>query len=370
MSLPYSIQHHSLLLPLSGDYIHYDDEVAQKSLLNEINSAEVSSITINAEQLGQWDSTLAALLYEVITVAKQHSLNCKLESFPKDLHRILDLAFSVNVSPKATIEAPQSFLEKLGSWGWGLYQSSQKGIAFMRECFHSVSRLFLSKAIMRRVDFLFALGDGSYKAVAIVSLVSFMVGLILAFVGAIQLKNFGAQIYVASLVAIGMIRIMGAIMAGIVMSGRTGASYAATIGTMQVNEEIDALKTMGIPITDFLVLPRLMSLVITMPFLTMLADLMGMLGGGAVGVLMLNISPEEYWKYTLLALNMTNFMVGIFHGFVYGFVISICGCYYGVNCGRNADSVGTATTRAVVSSIVWMIVVTGFLTACFEVAGI
>ena len=147
---------------------------------------------------------------------------------------------------------------------------------------------------MRKIDWLFALEDCSYKAVGIVSLISFMVGLILAFVGAIQLKMFGAEIYIASLVTIGMIRIMGAIMTGVIMAGRTGASYAATIGTMKVNEEIDALKTMGLNENEFLVLPRVLSLVVAMPILTMIADIVGILGGAFVAVLALDISLELF----------------------------------------------------------------------------
>jgi phospholipid/cholesterol/gamma-HCH transport system permease protein len=197
-----------------------------------------------------------------------------------------------------------------------------------------------------------------------------MVGLILAFVGALQLKSFGAQIYVASLVAIAMTRIMGAIMVGIIMAGRTGASYAAAIGTMQVNEELDALKTMGISKMDFLVLPRLLALTLAMPFLTILADLMGIIGGGFVGILMLDISPEEYWRFSLDAFNLTNFYVGIFHGFIFGIVIALCGCYFGIKTGRNADSVGLSTTKAVVFSIVWMIVMTGIITLICEVMDI
>ena len=149
---------------------------------------------------------------------------------------------------------------------------------------------------MRKVDFLFAFENASYKALPIVSLISFMVGLILAFVGMMQLKMFGAQIYVASLVAIGMIRIMGPVMTGIIMAGRTGAAYSATIGTMQVNEEINALKTMGIPIIDFLVLPRLLSITIIIPFLSMFADIMGILGGAFVGVMILDLPLEEYFR--------------------------------------------------------------------------
>ena len=142
------------------------------------------------------------------------------------------------------------------------------------------------KSVMRCTDFLSAIDDCGPKSIAIVSLISFLVGLILAFVGAVQLKEFGAQIYVASLVTIGMCRIMGAIMVGIIMAGRTGSSYAATIGTMQVNEELDALQTMGFSRIDFLVTPRLLALLISMPILTMLADIMGMIGGGFVGVLL------------------------------------------------------------------------------------
>jgi phospholipid/cholesterol/gamma-HCH transport system permease protein len=230
--------------------------------------------------------------------------------------------------------------------------------------------MLFSQTVTRRVDFLFALEECGPQAIGIVSLISFMVGLILAFVGAIQLKTFGAQIYVASLVTIAMIRIMGAIMCGIIMAGRTGASFAATLGTMQVNEETDALKTMGIPLSDFLVLPRMAALVLVMPLLTMWSDFMGIFGGAAVGIFVLDIPASEYLKYSVQAWSATNFWVGMFHGFIFGFIIALCGCYEGLNCDRNAGGVGQATTRAVVSAIVWMIVATGLITLIFERLGI
>jgi phospholipid/cholesterol/gamma-HCH transport system permease protein len=139
---------------------------------------------------------------------------------------------------------------------------------------------------------------------------------------------------------------------------------------MQVNEELDALKTMGISKTDFLILPRLLSLVLSMPFLVILADFIGIIGGGVVGIFMLDISLEEYWKFSVEAFDLTNFLVGVFHGFIFGFVIALCGCYFGVKTGRNADSVGIATTKAVVSGIVWMIVMTGIITLICEVLNI
>ncbi|MBP1532359.1 MAG: ABC transporter permease, partial [Alphaproteobacteria bacterium] len=181
---------------------------------------------------------------------------------------------------------------------------------------------------------------------------------------------FGAQIYVASLVTIGMCRIMGAIMVGIIMAGRTGSAYAATIGTMQVNEELDALQTMGLSQIDFLVLPRLFALLIAMPILTMLADFMGILGGAFVGVFLMDLPYQEYWRYAMEAFTLNNFLVGIFHGFCFGFIIALCGCYSGLTCGRNADSVGVATTKSVVCSIVWMIVITGIITVICQEIGV
>lgn len=368
MKLTYGLSNGVLELKLSGDYIGYDNDAEKEKLCSLASKA--SKIIVDAIDLKKWDSTLVVILYNLAKDASLRQQKYDFSKLPENLQRLIKLALEVDRKPGKEKQNHRPFLEALGNWGISIYIGIRKGLGFMRQTFHSIGRLISGAAIMRKVDFLFAMEDSSYKAVSIVSLVSFMVGLILAFVGAIQLKTFGAQIYVASLVTIGMTRIMGAIMVGIVMAGRTGASYAATIGTMQVNEEIDALKTMGIPISDFLVLPRTISLLLTMPFLTILADCMGMIGGAFVGVVMLDISPQEYWKYSFEAMSMNNFGVGIFHGLIFGLVIALCGCYYGVNCGRNADSVGLATTKAVVSAIVWMIVVTGIITLIFEVLGI
>ena len=364
-------QHNQTLeLELSGDYLNFDDEAALSTLLMTAQQKSIQNIQVNASELKQWDSSLVVVLYRLTALSKSQKKQLKLIDVPKNLERLINLALAVDRKPSLPSSPKLPWLESFGGFGYDIWQSTKKGLGFIGQCLASFRRFIFSKAIMRQVDFLFALQDCSYKAIGIVSLVSFMVGLILAFVGAIQLKTFGAQIYVASLVAIGMTRIMGAIMVGIIMAGRTGASYAATIGTMQVNEEIDALKTMGIPTTDFLVLPRIMALTIATPILVILADLMGIIGGATVGILMLDISAPEYYKYTINALDLTNFLVGVFHGLVFGIVISLCGCYFGVYCGRNADSVGRATTQAVVSAIVWMIVVTGIITVIFEVLGI
>ena len=201
-------------------------------------------------------------------------------------------------------------------------------------------------------------------------LISILLGLILGFVGAIQLKMFGAQLFVADVVGIGMVRVMGAIMTGIIMAGRTGAAFAAQLGTMEVNEEIDALKTLGISPMEFLVLPRMIALIIMMPLLCVYSDLLGIVGGLIVGVGMLDLGLIEYLNRTREALNLTTFGVGLFHSAVFGVLVALSGCLRGMQCERSASAVGYAATSAVVTSIVSIIVATAIITFVCQVLGI
>lgn len=297
-------------------------------------------------------------------------IDFNLTRLPKPVRDLLTLALKPANTPPESVQHHTTLTEEIGIYTYEAYTKTRVALKFINTSFASLWRFIRGVAIFRKKDFWFIFEDCSYKAVGICSLVSFLVGLILAFVGSIQLKSFGAEIYVASMVALGMTRIMAAIMVGIIMAGRTGSSYAATLGTMQVNEEIDALKTLGIKVTDYLVAPRLVSLILTIPFLTLLADALGIIGGTVVGIGFLGISPTTYFDYSFKALNLTNILVGVLHSVVYGFIIAISGCYEGLNAGRDADAVGKATTSAVVVSLVWMIVATGILTVILEVIGI
>lgn len=312
----------------------------------------------------------AAELFGLTKQIQAAGLTLDLSRLPQNIRDMLTLALKVENRPPKD-EAPHGgLLERIGNKSFIIYKQVKSTLRFVHETNLSLLRFFSGQAIWRRKDFWFIFGDCSYKAVGIIALVSFLVGLILAFVGALQLRTFGAGIYVASMVALGMTRIMAAIMVGIIMAGRTGSSYAATLGTMQVNEEIDALKTLGIKISDYLVTPRLVSLVVTIPFLTLLADALGILGGAVVGVSFLDLSSSSYFDYSIKALSLKNILVGLMHSVVYGIIISLCGCYEGLNAGRDADSVGKATTGAVVTALVWMIIATGILTVILEEMGI
>jgi phospholipid/cholesterol/gamma-HCH transport system permease protein len=220
------------------------------------------------------------------------------------------------------------------------------------------------------VDLMLLIQECGAQALPIVTLISILVGLILAFVGAVQLKMFGAQIYVADLVGIAMAREMGAMMTGIIMAGRTGAAFAAQLGTMQVNEEIDALKTLGISPMEFLVMPRIIALVLMMPLLCIYADFMGILGGLLVGIGMLDLSFMEYLNETREALTLTHFSVGIFKGVVFGILVALSGCLRGMQCGRSSSAVGLAATSAVVTAIVAIIMCDGLFAIITNTLGI
>nr|MDJ0928897.1 ABC transporter permease [Gammaproteobacteria bacterium] len=198
----------------------------------------------------------------------------------------------------------------------------------------------------------------------------FLIGMIFAFVGVMQLEMFGAGIYTANLVAVAMVREMSAIMTGIIMAGRTGASYAAQIGTMKVNEEVDALTTLGIDPIDYLVTPRIIALIVMMPLLTMYASLMGILGGTVVGLAMLDVSLVQYVAQTIDSVGMNSLMGGLFKSVVYGSLIALAGCQQGIVCGNSAMAVGQSTTKAVVMGIVLIVVSASILTVIYINLGI
>jgi phospholipid/cholesterol/gamma-HCH transport system permease protein len=208
------------------------------------------------------------------------------------------------------------------------------------------------------------------QALGIVTLISFLIGLILAFMGAVQLRQFGAQIYVADLVGLGMTREMGAVMTGVIMAGRTGAAFAAQLGTMQVNEEIDALTTMGIPPMEFLVLPRMLALMVMMPLLCVYADLVGMGAGLLIGTGLLDMSLVEYVNETRKAVHLVDCGLGLFKSVVFGALVALAGCVRGMQCGRSAAAVGAAATSAVVTGIVWIIASDGLFAVLTERLGL
>ena len=327
---------------------------------------DIRTLVLDTRDLGEWDGLLLGFVTDIERPARLRKIDIQ-EDLPESLKKLLRLAFAVESregSEKA--KKQEGFLAWLGGSAIAIPAKIHNFLVFLGDIAFSVGRLARGKAAMRRQDLIDALFECSLRSFGIVAITNLLFGLILAFVGAVQLSNFGAQIYVAGLVGIGMLRVMGAVMVGIVMSGRIGASYAALIGTMQVNEEVDALETMGISPTDFLVLPRMLALVIMVPLLTIFADLMGMLGGFLVGITILDLSPLQYIQSTISMVQFRHGLAGLVYATVYGIVIAVFGCYHGMQCKRSAQGVGQATTTAVVHSLVGIIVTTAIITVIFN----
>jgi phospholipid/cholesterol/gamma-HCH transport system permease protein len=222
----------------------------------------------------------------------------------------------------------------------------------------------------RAPDFARVLADSSSNALPIVLVVNFLVGAILAFVGAVQLLQFGAGIFVADLVAIAMVRELAAVITAVVMAGRTGAAFAAELATMRANEEIDALEVLGVDAVEFLVQPRVIALTLMMPLMFVYACVAGLAGGLLVGVSMLDLAPATYVARTIDALSLVHFGLGISKALVFGTLLAVVGCWCGLNAARNAAGVGEATTRAVVASILGVVIINALFALCANALGI
>jgi phospholipid/cholesterol/gamma-HCH transport system permease protein len=274
----------------------------------------IKQVTFDTRQLSGWDSGLLSLLTKIINQCSAKNITVNLENLPEGVGKLIDLAFAVPEREGARKEAVlEPILPRIGASTIAAGQAAIDTLNFIGDAFLAFLKFFVGKAQYQRSDLMLIIQQSGAQALPIVSLISLLVGLILAFIGAVQLMMFGAQIFVADLVAIAMTRVMGAVMVGVIMAGRTGAAFAAQIGTMQVNEEIDALQTLGISPMEFLVLPRMLALILMMPLLCIYADLMGVLGGFIVGVAMLDISSTQYINQTIKALNLYHFSIGIVH---------------------------------------------------------
>ncbi|MDR1458157.1 MAG: ABC transporter permease [Puniceicoccales bacterium] len=251
-----------------------------------------------------------------------------------------------------------------------LINFSIKLLSFIGEVNISIIKFVGCRLKFRKNDFRQLLQQSGVKALPIVVLISFLVGLIISFVSIIQLKTFGASIYVADLVGLAMTREMGCLMVGIIMSGRTGAAFAATIGSMNANEEIDALKTFGIQVIDFLITPRIVAMTLMMPFLCIFADFFGIIGGLIAAMPSMDITVTKYISQTQHAVTLRDILIGIIKCTSFGTIISATGCFYGLKCGRSAASVGTATTASVVASITLIILADAIYALLLSMSGI
>lgn len=343
-------------LVCSGDWLQGQDPGDVSRLYLELAPTVVDSLTVDGSELGQWDSLLMAFLLSCHDYCREARIGFHLRHMPAQVEKLMSVATAVPPNRSARVGESRwtaSFHPRLVLAM--LTRQLRDSLAFIGETGIALSRLTRGRANTRFIDFTHFVYQAGPDALGIITLVSVLVGMILAYLGAVQLQQFGAELYVADLVVVGMLREMGVLMTAVVMAGRTGAAYAAQLGTMQTNDEIDAITTMGVSPIEFLVLPRILALVAVMPLLTIYADILGIVGGGLVAITM-GISPLQYVNEAETVLTWTHIGVGLIKSIVFGILIAVAGCRAGINSGRSSAAVGQAATSAVVTAIVYLIV--------------
>jgi phospholipid/cholesterol/gamma-HCH transport system permease protein len=327
----------------------------------EMPVADGTQLRFDTSALSQWQPAFAASLWQALAPLARGGVALDLAGLPRGLQPLLALSLPQPTAPRKKAAAVD---EAAPEPEW------RKTLVFVGELLAALARLARGRSAMRMSDWLWQIEQTGPRSLPIVLLVSTLVGLIVAYMGAEQLQRFGAQSFIANLVTIGVVREIAALVVGIVLAGRVGAAFAAQIGSMRAGEEIDALTTLGVDPVEHLVLPRMLALLVTGPLLTLCAGLAGLAVGWAVAVGLYDVPALAYLATTREALAGWDLFVGLLKGSVYAVLVALAGCRQGLNAGRSAQAVGEATTAAVVQAIVWMVVAASTLTVIFQRLGV
>ncbi len=353
---------------LAGQW-HIADGLAPTGEIEQAIERGAKRVEFDSVGLQQWDSSLVVFLERLHELCRQRQVELDTRGLPDGLKRLLALAAQREGQRPPPPPARLPWLTRLGVRGVAFGRSLHDTLHFLGEAAIAFCRMLLGRARYRRVDLIGELENAGARGLAIVTIVSFLLGMILAFVGGVTLRQFGTQIYVANVVTVAMVRELGPAMTAIVMAGRTGSAYAAQLGTMNVTQEIDALVTLGIPPMEFLVLPRMLALSLMLPVLCVYADFIALIGGAVVAVGG-DVSLQQYYTQSRDSIALTTFWIGMAKAVVFGVVVAICGCLQGLRAGKSAAGVGHAATSAVVTAIVWVIAIDGLFAVVLDVLGI
>jgi phospholipid/cholesterol/gamma-HCH transport system permease protein len=327
-----------------------------------------AGVRVRVDEVEKWDTSLLLFLYEVQEWCRAAGTQCETGALPEKI-RVLLAQFTSAHEASVPVDRSESFLTGVGSATIETWGRARMASTFVGESVIGIVRLILRPHKFRWRDCIDEMQQCGAMALPIVSLISFLVGLIMAYQAAVQLRQFGADIFVADLVGLSVVREMGPMMAAIIIAGRTGAAFAATLANMKANEEVDALETLGIAPVHFLVLPRIVALVCMMPLLALYADGVGILGGMAVAGAVLDIPPSAYWIETQSIVDLSDINSGLIKSVAFGVLIALAGCLRGLQAERSAAGVGRAATSAVVTAILLIIVADALFAVVFNMLG-
>lgn len=354
-----------LVVVISGTWQITGERPAWSKLAKSTTPA---AVVFEFSDVPHWDTSLVLFVAEVASWCRTHEVTCDQQALPDALQRMVD-HFDDQTRHPVPPERHRNFLNVVGSAALDFYQKSTQYARFVGECTISFFYLARNPSKFRWRDTLSEMQRCGAMALPITGLIAFLVGVILAYSGAVILRQFGGDIWVADLVGVTMTREMAAMMTAIVIAGRTGAAFAAEIGNMRANEEVDALTTLGIRPIDFLVVPRLVALGVMMPLLALYANALGVVGGMAIAWSLLDIPPAAFWVEMLTIVDLSDLMTGMIKATTFGAIIGFAGCLRGLQASRSASGVGEAATSAVVTSILLIIVSDAIFAVLFNILG-
>jgi phospholipid/cholesterol/gamma-HCH transport system permease protein len=326
--------------------------------------AAAKVLRVEAPSTWHWSTLDAAFLAAVVRDLAGEARPLDVRGVPKELRSLLELSRAGPVAAGSASQRRPDLRTRVGTLALAAAEDARLFVELLGQVMLLVPRYLAGRARIRGADVFEMLADCGPRALPIVAIVNLLMGGILAFVGAVELEDFGAGIYVANLVGIASVRELTPILNAIVLAGRTGASFAATIATMQGNEEVDALTTLGVAAEEFLVVPRVVTLSLLMPLFFVYGSAFALLGGLLVATPILGLSPIAYLKQTQDAIGGANFAIGALKALVFGAVVALIGCHQGLRASRSAAGVGAATTSAVVNSIIAVIALDAVFAVC------
>ena len=356
-------------LALQGDWRAASAATAAPWTWPDPAPAEGSRVRVDASAVAEWSADSAPRLWTLLAPLRRAGVQLDLSSLPEALRAPLALALPAEGPPADEVVAEPAE-PRLGDGLRRWWQDALITAAFIGEVTLAIGRLLRGRAVIRGSDYLRQVDQAGPLSLPIVTLTCSLIGLMLAYMGGAQLQRIGAQSFIADVVTVGVVREMAGLMTGVILAGRIGAAFAAQLATMQANEEIDALRAMGIDPIEYLVLPRLLAMLTVAPLLFAYAALVGVLAGLPPVVGIYGVPAWEYLHKCLAALNWTHLWIGLFKAVMYIVLVALAGCREGLHAGRNAQAVGGATTTAVVKALVWIVMAASFSTVLFQSLGL
>ncbi len=333
-----------------------------------LERASTTRIVVDGSRIDYCDGSGIGLFVELRRRQQRAGRELEIRGLQNEFQRLLD-QFDPSEFQEPQIEKAAGFLEEIGQTTVRVWEDTRALVTFVGELGVALVLALFNPRQVRWKDALLVAETAGVNAFPIIALISFLIGLIMAFQSAIPMRQFGAEIFVANLIGLSMLRELGPLMTAIILAGRSGSAFAAELGTMKVNEEIDALITMGLDPVHFLVVPRVISAVLMTPLLALFADLLGLVGG-AVVLLSLGFPLITYINQVLSAVTFGDLLGGLVKSFVFGILVAGIGCLRGLQTGTGASAVGESTTRAVVTGLIFIIITDGIFSVAYYYLGI